>query len=430
MTGADADAMADAAAVADAGHGGCPAEPVGAVLAALRERRLADRADELLLDEAAAELLAAGPGRIVVIDDRLGALTLGTLDLLESAGRLPAAESAESAQSPAGSGPKVRVHQDLVPAERALAAAAAAAGRAGAYARHDADAALVAGARVVLGRLPQSPAAVRALANLVADHADPQVTLFAAGPVKYLTRSMNDVLAERFDRVTATLGRGKARGLVARGLVARGATPRAGGDPAAGERRILAEPQLFPGATRPIVVVARAGVFGGAALDQGTRFLLANIEGLAPAPRDIVDLGCGTGLLAVRAALSRRHAQVVAVDASAAAVDSARRTAAANGVAARVRTVRDDAGDTLPDACADVVLLNPPFHENGGLSTGTAHRMFATAGRILRPGGELWAVWNSHLRYRPALQRAVGPTVQVARNPRFTVTRSVAGGRR
>ena len=41
---------------------------------------------------------------------------------------------------------------------------------------------------------------------------------------------------------------------------------------------------------------------------------------------------------------------------------------------------------------------------------------------LLRPGGELWCVWNSPLRYAPALQRTVGPTRQLARTPKFTVT--------
>jgi 16S rRNA (guanine1207-N2)-methyltransferase len=43
---------------------------------------------------------------------------------------------------------------------------------------------------------------------------------------------------------------------------------------------------------------------------------------------------------------------------------------------------------------------------------------------VLRPGGELWAVWNSALRYRPALERTIGPTRQIARNAKFTVTAS------
>jgi len=31
-------------------------------------------------------------------------------------------------------------------------------------------------------------------------------------------------------------------------------------------------------------------------------------------------------------------------------------------------------------------------------------------------------VWNTHLGYRPALTRIVGPTHQVGRNTKFTVT--------
>ncbi|GAA2240244.1 hypothetical protein GCM10010401_11080 [Rarobacter faecitabidus] len=51
--------------------------------------------------------------------------------------------------------------------------------------------------------------------------------------------------------------------------------------------------------------------------------------------------------------------------------------------------------------------------------------MFATSGRLLRPGGELWTVFNRHLGYVPALRRAVGPTTVVAATPKFVVTRSV-----
>ena len=47
-------------------------------------------------------------------------------------------------------------------------------------------------------------------------------------------------------------------------------------------------------------------------------------------------------------------------------------------------------------------------------------------GRVLAPGGELWTVWNSHLRYRPDLERLVGPTRQIARDRTFTVTASRA----
>jgi len=53
---------------------------------------------------------------------------------------------------------------------------------------------------------------------------------------------------------------------------------------------------------------------------------------------------------------------------------------------------------------------------------GAALKLFDAAGRVLRPGGELWTVFNSHLGYDKQLSRSVGPTTVVGRNARFTVT--------
>jgi len=51
--------------------------------------------------------------------------------------------------------------------------------------------------------------------------------------------------------------------------------------------------------------------------------------------------------------------------------------------------------------------------------------LFREAARTLRPGGIMLTVFNSHLQHRRALQRLAGPTEQLGRNPKFTVTRSV-----
>ena len=78
-------------------------------------------------------------------------------------------------------------------------------------------------------------------------------------------------------------------------------------------------------------------------------------------------------------------------------------------------------GSRLPRAA------HPLFHVGATIAPRVAHDLFAQAARVLRPGGELWAVWNSHLRYRPVLERVVGPTRQVGRDPKSTVTASVRG---
>jgi 16S rRNA (guanine1207-N2)-methyltransferase len=87
-----------------------------------------------------------------------------------------------------------------------------------------------------------------------------------------------------------------------------------------------------------------------------------------------------------------------------------------------VTVQRDDALSALPDSAEELIVLNPPFHIGNAVHAGIALKLFADAGRVLAPGGELWTVWNSHLAYKPALNRLVGPTREVSRNPKFTVT--------
>lgn len=344
-----------------------------------------DAADRLILDESASARARAGDG-IAVIGDAYGALTLGAA---------------------ADGGHGIRVHQDALTGERALAANAERFGLAGRYTSRPLDGDLVRDARVVLLRLPRSLDELRDIAGLVAAHASHEVVVYAGGRVKHMSLAMNDVLREHFERVDVTHARQKSRVLVARG-------PHDGRDP---EPRRAHQDGL--------VVCAFGGAFAGASIDIGTRFLLAHLPAAIPADGAVIDLACGTGVIATSLALRHPGIRVVACDQSAAAVASARATAAANGVGDRVDVVRDDMLASQPDAVASFVAVNPPFHSGAAVHEGIAPRMFADAARVLRAGGELWAVWNSALRYRPALERLVGPTRQVARNSKFTVTASV-----
>jgi 16S rRNA (guanine1207-N2)-methyltransferase len=345
-----------------------------------------DATDRLLLDEAAGVLAAAGPGQVVVVDDSHGALTLGAV----------------------GAGARdVRVHQDLLVGELALARNAERTGLPGTYRSLPLTPGLVDGARVVLAKAPKSLDALRELTELVAGSADPGVTLFVGGRVKHMTPAMNDVLRIGFAEVSATLARQKSRVLVARG-------PRPGGTASFPHRQVHADLGL--------TVCAHGAAFAGTRVDVGTRALLAAVRNAVPDAATALDLGCGTGVLATALALARPGLVVDASDQSAAAVASAAATAAANGVADRVRVTRDDAASTVPDASVDLVVCNPPFHLGAAVVTGAADRLFAAAHRVLRPGGELWCVYNNRLPHRAALRRLVGPTRVAASDRRFTVT--------
>lgn len=350
-----------------------------------------DASDRLILDEASALVAAAAPGSVVVIGDGYGALSLGLVARHGTVG--------------------LRTHQDRVTGELALAANAE---RAGIPAPRllPLGPELLAGATVVLLQLPRSLDALDEIAQAVAAHADPSVVLVAGGRIKHMTPTMNEVLARWFGTVDVHHARQKSRVLTASG-------PRT--EAALAEQRW---PHLQRHDDVGLTIAAHGGVFAGTGIDIGSRFLHSFVGQIRPEVRDVVDLGCGTGLLAAAVAARHPGVAVVATDESAAAVASASATAAANGLADRIVVTRDDAGAGLPEASADLVLLNPPFHTGATVHAGIAPRLFASAARMLRPGGELWVVWNSHLMYRPTLQRVVGPTWQLGRNAKFTVTAS------
>jgi len=350
-----------------------------------------DATDRLLLDQAA-PLIAVHPEAVAVVDDSYGALTLGAVAL-------------HGARD-------VRVHQDLLVGERALARNAERTGLAGCYRSLPLDPGLTAGARTVLVKAPKALDALREIAEVVAAAADPGVTLLVGGRVKHMTHAMNDVLRDSFTDVSATLARQKSRILVARG-------PK----PAA---------PSFPRCRThgDLTVCAHGAAFAGAKIDPGTRALLAHLGAMAPDAERALDLGCGTGVLAAELARARPRLAVLATDQSAAAVASATATITANGLAGRVEVRRDDAAQTVPDASVDLVVCNPPFHLGTAVVTVAADRLFAAAGRVLRPGGELWCVYNSSLPHRPALRRVIGPTRTVGRGSRFVVTVSLRSGPR
>ncbi|NHI17219.1 methyltransferase [Microbacterium excoecariae] len=347
----------------------------------------ADRSDRVLLEAAGAASDA------VVIGDRYGAIALSLLA--------------------ANPGARIRAHQDPLTGERALAENARRAGIAlDGLTWHGLEPGLAAGARRVLLQLPRGLDALDEIARVVAGAADPEVELIAVGRTKHMTPRMNSVLGRHFRTVTADRAVGKSRVLRAR-------TPQPG--MGAGWPRAARDDELG------LDIRAHGAAFAGAAVDIGTRFLLGHLAEM-PHAESAMDLGCGTGILASAYATARPEARVVASDRSWAAVESARATVRANALDDRVEVVRDVGAGAQADAAFGLVLLNPPFHSGAAVTDAIAPELFRDAARILAPGGELWAVWNSHMRYRPQLERIVGPTREVARDATFTVTASTRRG--
>lgn len=342
-----------------------------------------DATDRYLIDTAVEQ--ERMHGAVAVIGDRHGALTLGAL----SAGA-----------------DHVRVHQDSLVSERALRTNAAALGfEAGRFEQLPLGPDVVHGADTVLMQLPRGLDALDELAVSIAMGSNPDTVLLAGGRVKHMTRAMNDVLLRYFGTVEAQYARQKSRLLVVT-------------DPRSDVEN--AWPRHEYHERFKLTLVAYGAVFGGTALDPGATALLEHLPEMRDA-ETAIDLGCGNGALAVVLAKHRPGMHIVASDVSSAAVASARLTATENGVEEQIEVRRADGLEGAQESSVPLILLNPPFHLGATVHTGMAERLISQAGRVLAPGGELWCVWNSHLRYRPLLER-IGPTRQASRNAAFTVT--------
>ena len=170
-------------------------------------------------------------------------------------------------------------------------------------------------------------------------------------------------------------------------------------------------------------MVNHANLFCREGLDIGTRAFLPHLP-RSLSPLRVADLGCGNGVLGISYALSNPQAELTLVDESFMAVQSA----AENWQAAlgeRAASIR--AGDGLAEQAEeslDLVLCNPPFHQQQVVGDFLAWRMFVQAKAALVRGGELWIVGNRHLGYHGKLKKLFRGVEQVAATPKFVILKA------
>ena len=144
--------------------------------------------------------------------------------------------------------------------------------------------------------------------------------------------------------------------------------------------RLLTEPELERirplvrrrGQREPLAYVLGTAEFCGLTLKADRRALVPRPETerlvellqerCVPPPARVLDLGTGTGCIALALASAWPGAEVVAVDASEEALALARENGESTGLAARVRWLKSDWFSGLPvDARFDLIVSNPPY---------------------------------------------------------------------
>lgn len=261
----------------------------------------------------------------------------------------------------------------------------------------------------VLIRVPKTLALLEEQLIRLHSHIHSDTLIIAAGMIKHLPRSAGDLLERYIGPVQASLAEKKARLLFV--------------TPADKQQASSPYPSLYSLEIPALSLRNHAGIFCREALDIGTRFFLPHL------PNDlghaqVADLGCGNGVIGILCALSNPQAQLCMVDESYMAVQSAQENWQQ---AVGERPVSIYAGDGLASEQAqslDLVLCNPPFHQQQVVGDFLARRMFQQSHRALKQGGQLWIVGNRHLGYHVTLKRMFRNVEHIAANAKFVILKA------
>ncbi|MEI7839780.1 MAG: methyltransferase [Methylococcaceae bacterium] len=233
--------------------------------------------------------------------------------------------------------------------------------------------------------------------------------IIVAGMVKILTPSVWNLVARIIGETQTSLAQKKAR------LIFTTFNPNLPTPPNPYPIRYVLENTDF-------LIANHANVFSREKLDIGTRFFLEHLP-KSENFRDIVDLGCGNGIVGLMAAKANLTAQIHFVDESFMAMESARENfeRAFNSRLAHFHV--DDCLTNFAANSADIILCNPPFHQQHVIGDFIAQTMFKQAKNVLRNGGELWVIGNRHLNYGVSLARLFEKqnVKLVAQNSKFMI---------
>ena len=171
--------------------------------------------------------------------------------------------------------------------------------------------------------------------------------------------------------------------------------------------------------------INHANVFSREKLDLGSRFMLEYIP-QSTRYTHILDLACGNGVLGIRAAQRNPKAKISFVDESYMAVESAK----TNAIQLLTDSSRCDFKVTdclqgVENNSIDLILNNPPFHQNHVVGDFIAWQMFNEAKQKLKTGGELIIVGNRHLGYHIKLKKLFGRCEMIASNKKFVILKTV-----
>jgi 23S rRNA (guanine1835-N2)-methyltransferase len=256
---------------------------------------------------------------------------------------------------------------------------------------------------LVLAKIPKSLSLMQAQLQQLANQIATPLTLYFSGMQKHVSSGHLDMIKTCCTEVEYLPTQRKAR---------------------------MYKAVLSPGQTNltPAIVEAQelnlqlhnvAGVFAEQKIDIGSRFFIEHFSRL-PAALNVADVGCGNGLLSLAYHRLHPEAHLHLFDESLAAVASARLSFTHNAPNANVSILHHDG---LADIAQqfDLILINPPFHQQNTVTTDIALSMFAQSKQCMGAHSELWIVANRHLNYQSDLKKWFKRIDCIAQNAKFVI---------
>ena len=173
-----------------------------------------------------------------------------------------------------------------------------------------------------------------------------------------------------------------------------------------------------------LTLINYPNLFSAQKLDLGTRFLIENYPKLA-LPKiidNIIDVGSANGILGLKLLAYAPKTQLWLTDITYSAYESAKATITHNNFnPEQIHLILDNSVDAFQSDFADLIVINPPFHDNHNVSINTALSILTDCHNVLKTAGMIVVVANKHLGYHKHLEQMFGNTSIIADNSKFVI---------
>ncbi|MBL4911425.1 MAG: methyltransferase [Alteromonadaceae bacterium] len=189
-------------------------------------------------------------------------------------------------------------------------------------------------------------------------------------------------------------------------------------------------PTTWPLENTNFVITNHANVFAREQLDLGARFFLQHLP-LLKSNDHVIDLGCGNGVIGLSLLAKQKFSiqssiQLDFIDESYMAVASAKVNIEQNLPTLKMQCnfIWTDCLTDVDANSTDLILCNPPFHQQHAVTDHIAWQMFTGSHRVLKKGGELRIIGNRQLGYHTKLTKIFSKVEIIASNKKFVIIKA------